>query len=751
MLVPEATRATAVSVGAEPAGVPARVIALGGGPPAFLRLLDDQIERRRRRDVPHVDPEPGWGLSVEGLDPELERVHESLLTVADGRLGTSGSVLLTDPAGRPTVLAAGVYDGEGPETALLPCPLWHRLDRPLEPATALTRVLDLHGGLFRQELLASEGQLEAVLFSSLARPGTVALWTTGPRTLLASGPPLRPPPGGGQLEEGTEDGRSWMWVCGSDGCVAAAASETPAGRDDARAGFVRLAAYEPELLGRPLVRPALGRLVDAEEARCERLLIEHRRAWAARWEDADVMIEGDPELQLAVRFALFHLMASVGDSGEAAVGARGLSGPAYRGHVFWDSDVFVLPFLAATHPESARAMLEYRIRRLPTAQAAAKALGRRGVRFPWESAAAGVDVTPSHAHLRTGEIVPVRTGELEEHIVADVAWAARCYLDWTGDEEFAAGPGRTLLVETARYWASRIRLDAPGRGHIYGVIGPDEYHEPVDDNAYTNVMARWNLRQAAKVATDPSEVSERERDRWLELASALIDGYDPATGLYEQFAGFFELEPLVIADAAPTRPIIADALLGRERVSSAQVIKQADVLMLHHLVPDETAPGSLVPNLRFYEPRTAHGSSLSPGVHAALFARAGQPEEALGWLRLTSRIDLDDLTQTTAGGLHLAAMGSVWQALAFGFAGVRPWDGVLRLDPRLPREWKAVELRLRFRGSQVRLRMEPDVLAVWADPAISVRVEGTDVDWTVSPGGLRLQRVGQTWKAVEDE
>jgi trehalose/maltose hydrolase-like predicted phosphorylase len=450
----------------------------------------------------------------------------------------------------------------------------------------------------------------------------------------------------------------------------------------------------------------------------EQLLAEHRSTWSSRWEAADVRVEGDPELQLAVRFALFHLMASAPDAGEAAVGARGLSGPAYRGHVFWDSDVFVLPFLAATHPPAARAMLEYRIRRLGDARAAAHALGREGARFAWESARHGFDVTPKHARDQAGRLVAIRTGELEEHIVADVAWAACCYTDWSGDDAFLEDAGRDLLVETARYWASRIRLDGDGRGHIYGVIGPDEYHEPVDDNAFTNVMARWNLRRAAELRG----IEPRERAEWRALATTLVDGYNPRTGIYEQFAGFHGLEPLVIAELAPRRPIAADLLLGAERVAGAQVLKQADVLMLHHLVPDEVASGSLQPNLDFYEPRTAHGSSLSPAIHAALLARAGRPDDALEPLRLAARIDLDDLTGTTAGGLHLATMGGVWQALAYGFAGVRLNGSVLTLDPQLPDAWDALELRLRFRGSLVRLHLAHERLVIESAQPISIAV-----------------------------
>ena len=208
------------------------------------------------------------------------------------------------------------------------------------------------------------------------------------------------------------------------------------------------------------------------------------------------MVDGDDELQLRIRTGLYHLMA-VGDAGESAVGARGITGHAYRGHVFWDADLFVLPFLAATHPAAARSMLEYRLRRLPAARAAARAEGNEGARFAWESAETGFDVTPTSGRDRTGRVVPIRTGFDEVHIVGDVAWAACCYIGWSGDEQFANGPGRELLVETARYWASRIRVDGSGFAHLYGVIGPDEYHEPVDDNAFTNVLARWNLRVAA--------------------------------------------------------------------------------------------------------------------------------------------------------------------------------------------------------------------------------------------------------------
>jgi trehalose/maltose hydrolase-like predicted phosphorylase len=553
------------------------------------------------------------------------------------------------------------------------------------------RRLDLRAGL-----LFEEGPVVSVRLSSLDSPGTVAARLAGPADLL--------PPGGTASADAAGTPLTATWT------------------DRRRAGTVdRLGAYHPDR------DEAVAARRRAERAGFDRLLRDHRAAWARRWEAADIEIDGDDDLQQAIRFTLFHLMGSVADEGEAALGARGLSGPAYRGHVFWDSDVFVLPFLAATHPAAARAMLEYRVRRLDAARAAARRYGRAGARFPWESAGPGDDCTPTSMHLPNGELLRIRTGEQEEHITADVAWAAVRYVEWSGDAGFAAGPGRELLVETARYWASRVRFDPAGRAHIYGVVGPDEYHQPVDDNAFTNVMARWNLRRASEV----DGVAGDERDRWLAVADALVDGYDPASRRYEQFAGFYGLEPIMIADISPRRPIAADLLLGTARTTRAQVLKQMDVLMLHHLVPEETEPGSLAANLDFYEPRTAHGSSLSPAVQASLLARAGRTDEALHWLQVAARLDLDDLTGSTAGGLHVATMGGLWQALVYGFAGVRAERGRLVVDPRLPAHWRALRMNLRFHGVPLRLTVAPGRVRLCSD-GLELRAEGDH--WEVVRG-----------------
>jgi trehalose/maltose hydrolase-like predicted phosphorylase len=729
LLIDETAGATAVSVGVEPAGVPEGVIAIGGGPAAFERLLDRQVELRRRGALPIVASDPCWSVRVEGVDAVRERAHESLMTLADGRLGTRGSVLAPRRASTPGVFVAGVYRGDGEESELQPAPLWNHLSLRSSDG-AVSRVLNLHAGLLTQE---AAGEFSSLQFSSLAQPGLVVLRALAPRHALERSPPLVVPP---HVHAEQEHDGTLMRIAVAEGVLEVAAVQSIAGRGE-DAALERVAAYVATGLD-DSSRPALRRVHHAREAGRERLLLDHRRTWAERWEQADVRIDGDPELQLAVRLALFHLIGCAGDGGEAAVGARGMTGQGYRGHVFWDSDVFVLPFLAATHPAAARAILEYRVRRIPAAQQAARAAGRAGARFAWESAVSGDDVTPRSVRDRAGRRVEIHTGEREEHIVADVAWAAGCYIDWTGDQAFRGGPGKRLFVETARYWASRAQRDSDGTAHIRGVIGPDEYHELVDDNAYTNVMARWNLRRAAAETAD-ADLDRAERAAWLDLADALVDGYQPGSGVYEQFAGFFELEPLVISETAPRRPIAADLLLSPERVRRTQIVKQADVLMLHHLVPDEVAAGSLAANLAFYEPRTAHASSLSPGIHAALFARAGMLPQAQAALALTARIDLDDLSGVTAGGVHIAAMGSVWQALVHGFGGARPRDEVLVLDPQLPIEWELLEFRLRFRTAQLRIQVTANETVVTSDQPTKVSVAHAE-PVVVGPRGHHWKR-----------
>jgi len=718
LLVPEAARVLAVSVGPEPAGVPAGVTHLGGGSAMLLALLDEQVRRHARQRVPEVDEDPDWIVSETGPGPLRRRVTESLFTLGAWGVATRGSVeeaLPGVPGSHPMVLAAGIYDGTGPGQHLLPGPLWtHLAIEP--PPVADRRVLDLRTGVLeRTEMAAGDCPLRSVRLASITVPGVVAMRAQAAAARLPR--PRRPlrRPSAAEMTAGRQDGTYWARVDAESGAGLAAVATECTRRDGAVRTVQRMAAYAGSGRHRPDMGRAVEALREAHGMGFDRLLADHRAAWARRWETVDIQVRGDPEAQLALRYALFQLWCAIKAHGELPVGARGLSGTGYLGHVFWDADVFTLPAVAAMDPAAAGAMVRYRLRRLAAARARARAAGLRGARFPWESAATGDDVTPAEVGLG-GRRIPILTGRLEEHISADVAWSAAHYASWTGLRTPAITP---LLTETARYWASRCRLDAAGRAHIDDVIGPDEYHERVNDNAFTNVMARWNLRAAAgRPGLAPGEARQ-----WRDLAARIVDGYDSETGLYEQFAGYFALEPLLLKDiAAP--PVAADLLLGRERVSGSQLIKQPDVLMLHHLVPDQVEPGSLGPNLDYYDPRTAHGSSLSPAITASLLARAGRPDEALAMLRIALALDLDDLTGMTASGLHLATMGGIWQAVVAGLAGARVRDGVLTVDPRLPSAWDGLQLRFRCLGRKVRLDITHERTEIRVDGPLAAALPG---------------------------
>jgi trehalose/maltose hydrolase-like predicted phosphorylase len=663
---------------------------------------------------PPADQSP-WLLVVPSGPPSMSRVYESLLTVADGITGTRGSLEEDGTDASPAVFVSGLYDTrDGGAESLLVVRSWTTLALNGSFSTG-ERVLDLLSGV----LWRMAGAEDAELFSSarwacLARPGTTVLVAEGSSSVLEVP----------AAHEVTEDRAS------SGGGVVQVIDTSTEAHPDSRGGpstlhVVRIGTYQVAARRAPSRSRAAARQEAACRAGPAELLAEQRVAWASRWAEADVEVVGNPELTLSVRLALFHLMSSVAGSGEAAVGARGLTGPSYAGHVFWDADVFVLPFMAATHPRAARAMLEYRIRRVPSAIEAASTLGRRGARFPWESAHDGCDVTPKSGVNQHGEIVPIRTGELEEHITADVAWAAWQLASWSGRWRFLEGPGRPLLVETARYWASRARLDDAGVGHIESVTGPDEYHENVNDNAFTNQMAAWNLARAAELVERTGAASELdEAIQWRGLSEALFDGYDPGTGRHEQFAGYDDLQPIFVSELGPV-PVAADLLLGHDGVARSQIIKQADVLMAHHMIPDALRPGTLEHDLDFYLLRTAHGSSLSPAVHASVLARQGRLDEALSLLDLTQNIDLDDVTGTTAGGLHLAALGGLWQAFVLGFAGVRvsgPDAEALVLDPHIPTQWRELRLKLRWHGRRICLRCRSDAIHVACATPLKVRL-----------------------------
>jgi trehalose/maltose hydrolase-like predicted phosphorylase len=381
----------------------------------------------------------------------------------------------------------------------------------------------------------------------------------------------------------------------------------------------------------------------------------------------------------------------------------------------------------------------YRYHTLPGARAKAEAMGYKGALYAWESADTGEETTPEQVVGPGGETIDILTGRMEQHISADIAYAVWQYWRATGDDGFFIDAGAEILLETARFWASRAVPEADGKRHIRHVIGPDEYHEDVDDSAFTNVMARWNIARGLEAielmrARWPDRgaalrerlaLGEPELADWRDAVGRIVTGFDPATGLYEEFAGYHKLEPIDLSLYAD-RKVPIDVVIGRERTQRSQVVKQADVVALLALLPDEFPGAAAIANFRHYEPRCAHGSSLSAGIHALVAARLGETETALRFLRQAAAADLE-LDPNNAGGIRIAGLGGLWQAIVLGFAGLDLKGDTLGVDPRLPPQWRSLSFRVCWRGRSV-----------------AIGISGNTVQATLVEGEGMEMRIGAT-------
>lgn len=478
-----------------------------------------------------------------------------------------------------------------------------------------------------------------------------------------------------------------------------------------------------------------ARVVDAEQGVVPRALtyleaadydglkLAHMAAWQETWQEIDVLIEGDLAAQQATRFNLFQLqIAAPRHDDRVSIGAKTLSGLGYRGHVFWDTETFILPFFTYTQPEVARNLLLYRYHTLSGARRKATANGYRGAQYAWESAATGDEVTPDLVPAFHGRgLVRIWTGEIEIHISADVAYALVQYWRVTGDDAFMRDYGVEMILETARFWADRAEpeeVDGETTYSFRNVIGPDEYHDHVDNNVFTNRMAQWHLETAGellawlreqypeKAASLLQEIGlvEDELARWPEIAGRITILYDPESRLFTQFEGFFDLQP-VNWEAFRERTQSMQVLLGIEGASQSQVIKQPDVLMMLLLLRDEYGKEILRTNWETYVPLTDHeyGSSLGPSFHAWAAAELGKAQAAYDFFMLAARADLLNVRGNAGDGIHAASAGGLWQALAFGFAGLRLTGDGYEIQPCLPDHWERLAFNFYLHGEQQRI------------------------------------------------
>lgn len=442
----------------------------------------------------------------------------------------------------------------------------------------------------------------------------------------------------------------------------------------------------------------------------------HREAWQAEWDRMDITIEGDDEAQLAVRTSLFQLfIAAPRHDDRVNIGAKTLSGFGYRGHSFWDTELFMLPVFIYTAPHIARNLLNYRYQRLSAAHDKACRNGYEGAQFPWESADTGEEVTPTwvpHYSDRT-KTIRIWTGDIEIHISADIAFAACLYWRVTGDNDWFAAKGAEMVLDTAKFWASRAEWNPSTENYEYNdVIGPDEYHDHVDNNYYTNYMARWNLKIALEVldylqAEAPNRLEELKSclnltaERLAAWKDVIARVYLPVQpdGLIEQFEGYFKRQDIDLAALEP-RQISAQVYFGIEGCNDTQVLKQPDVLMLPYLMWDEFDRRSAKLNYDYYSPRTdfSFGSSLGPSIQATLSSRLGDSQTAYEYFMQAVRADLYDLRGNSGDGIHGASAGGIWQAVVLGFSGLKLFTDHWEVHPCLPPHWKRLSFHFTHLG-----------------------------------------------------
>ncbi len=448
----------------------------------------------------------------------------------------------------------------------------------------------------------------------------------------------------------------------------------------------------------------------------DRSLARHRQAWARLWDRSRVDIEGDDDALLGIRFSQFHLLAAAPyRDPRISVPARGLQGQDYYGSVFWDCEIFVFPFYAYTQPEAARNCVGYRIATLEGARRKAASLGFEGAYYAWQSQETGDDQCDRYVFTNplTGEKIRSYFMDEQIHITSDVVYALRQYAEATGDEEFWAQGGADVVREAARFFASRVVwVPARGRYEIHRVLGPDEYHENVDNNAFTNAMARETLRTAIGLAERGLlRACEEELACWREVEAKLyVPEPDPDTGVIEQFDGYLSLrdEPIEETNRRLAHPDLhKGGPLGP--FQETRNIKQADVVMLLYLLRDRYSAEVKRANWEFYEPRTAHDSSLSPMAYALVAADVGRTDWAYRYYLYTSHIDLGAYGPHWNHGVHTASLGGAWLAIVHGFLRLRltPEGPLLDRWPLLPDKWRAVEARFLWHGCPMTLRAEP--------------------------------------------
>lgn len=450
----------------------------------------------------------------------------------------------------------------------------------------------------------------------------------------------------------------------------------------------------------------------------EEALEEHRKRWNEKWKSADIQIDGNTEDQISLRYNLFQLMSAAPEhTSKQSIGARGLTGEMYEGCIFWDTEIFMLPFFTYADPAEAKRLLEFRYHTLEEAKEHAKNNWFEGAMYPWQVSETGIEQTPQGV----GAYYSI-------HVTADIAYAILEYFNATSDFDFMVHSGIEILIETARFWVSRVHKNpVTGKYDILAVRGPNEYDVIVNNNLYTNMMAQENIRLALKmieyikenkngqwqVIAEKTGFCESETKSWKEAADNLTICYDAENDLYEEDDMYFQRVPLDMQKAKPTAKRIIDTTIPYEGLMLYQVSKQADVLHLMKNLHWKFTKEQKLKAWDYYVPKTCFDSSLAYSMHSVMAAQLGKTELAYSYFKTSANLDIQDVQLNTVSGLHFANFGGTWQAAVFGFAGLRvDQDGII-VEPHLPDEWKKMSFGIWYHDVRIEFEITKDEIVIY--------------------------------------
>jgi beta-phosphoglucomutase len=729
-----------------------------------------------------------WTLIEPQFDPEQLHARETVFTIGNGYLGTRGSFEEGYPSALPATLLHGVYD-DVPVlyTELANCPDWlalvvivngdrFRLDRG--DILHYERQLDLRSGILSRSVrwrspTGNILDLRFERFASLADPHVLGLRvqitpialdsTTPPETRYAievqSSINGYPENQGfdhwERLDQGHTAADIWIQMRTRSTRIelGMAARMSVVGINATTQvmntpGYPTLTTSFDAIVGQTITVEKLVTVSTSQEtpepvtaAKTKlaelpaygMLLDAHQQAWNNLWQHSDIEIEGNSKAQLAVRYNLFQLLIAASPQNDrVSIPAKTLSGFGYRGHIFWDTEIFILPFFTLTQPAIARNLLTYRYHTLPGARRKATHSGYKGAMYAWESAAIGDEVTPRWAIPTDpyADDVRIWCRDREIHISADIAYAVWQYWQATGDDAWMCDYGAEIVLDTALFWMSRLEWNAKEeRYELRGVIGADEYHDQVDNNAFTNRMVQWHLEKAIAVyawlkqhfpdreiaLSQQLKITPERQLRWQSMITHMYTPYDVATGLIEQFEGFFRLKDINLSEYEPRQRSV-QAVLGIAETNQRQVLKQPDVLMLFYLMrgtqADPYSHDALQTNWDYYAPRTdiTHGSSLGPAIHAILASDLGEADPYEQFMQ-AALVDLEDTRHNAGEGIHAASAGGVWQAVVFGFGGIQLNESGPVATPHLPPTWTRLKFNLHWKGIWHNFDLSPTNIA----------------------------------------